>query len=60
MYNHHIKDADSMNICGIEKEKISVESYEVTKSLLADSVDMTQDQQIINMQKQPLRRYIIQ
>ena len=55
MYNHQIKDADSMKIYGIKKEKISVESYEVTKSLLADSVDMTQDQQIINIQKQPLK-----
>ena len=53
MYNHQIKDADSMKIYGIEKEKISVESYEVTKSLFADSVDMMQDQQII--QKQPLK-----
>ena len=55
MYNHQIKDADSMKIYGIEKEKISVESYEVTKSLFADSVDMMQDQQIINIQKQPLK-----
>ena len=54
MYNHQIKDADSMKIYGIEKEKISVESYEVTRSLLADSFDTTQDQQIINIQKQPL------
>ena len=51
MYNHQIKDADSMKIYGIEKEKFSVESYEVTKSLLADSVDMMQDQQIIIIQK---------
>ena len=51
MYNHQIKDTDSMKIYEIKKEKISVESYEVTRSLLADSVDMTQDQQIINIQK---------
>ena len=55
MYNHQIKDVDSMKIYGIEKEKNSIESYAVARSLLADSVDMTQDQQIINIQKQPLK-----